>query len=97
MDGKILTGWTTCLTNNWIPNYQISSQFIFDSKDLIHSRNKNIDIDYNIPTVYYGSFTAENQYYDTFLKMDKFTKVINIFIIFCIHDMFKVLIFKIRV
>ena len=54
-----------------------------DSKDLIDYQKKKIDIDYNIPTIYYGSFTAENHNYDTFLKMDKFTKVyLKIILIF---------------
>lgn len=38
--------------------------------------SRNSSIDYKVPAVYIGEFTTQESSFDSFLKMDKFTKVI---------------------
>ena len=64
-----------CLTQNFIPNFQIdqSSNFLKQliKPDYLISNSLN-----KVPGFYTGSFYVSNSSYDTFLKMEKFTKVI---------------------
>ena len=65
------------------PNHRVS-EYVF----LLFFKLENkvwkfflISIDYTAPAIYQGTFDVPNGIYDTFLKMDKFTKVKYIFII----------------
>jgi beta-galactosidase len=77
LGGEVLTDWTTCLTNNFVPNFQ-NSKFMdvlekYKTPDFEISADKNSGIDFNVPAVYFGEFPVI-QNISSFLKMDKFTK-----------------------
>ncbi len=111
LDDRFLREWTTCLTQNFVPNYQnifgpgpglqkTSTDFIAkykNSKFNLKRFQKKFILDFSnlakiiiwqycfrstqdlrTPAVYIGEFDAADSSADTFLKMDKFTKVNNI-------------------
>ncbi|RNA22068.1 Beta-galactosidase [Brachionus plicatilis] len=78
LDNKVLSGWTSCLTDNFVPYYQKNVQ----NYDLVKKyandkyllKNKKNSIDFGSPAIYIGEFDSPNMDYDTFMRMDKFTK-----------------------
>ncbi|CAF0759614.1 unnamed protein product [Brachionus calyciflorus] len=79
LDDKQLNSWTTCLTDNFVPYYQKSVNSKFGlvgkyTKEKYLLRNKLKDTSFAGPGVYIAEFESPNRDFDTFLKMDKFTK-----------------------
>ena len=95
LDNVTLDTWTTCLTDNFIPNFQkplkpgSQEDFIGGKPKIDLSAYENLimlsflsilfffvsRIDYAAPAIYQGTFVVPYGNFDTFLKMDKFTKV----------------------
>jgi hypothetical protein len=116
LDGKRLPNWSSCVSNNFIPNYQANlgdsilsrkgERVPFDDlvakyktpKRLLTEKRlkfgccfsifviinnyikkypflKYREIDFKVPAIYIGSLDVGQNVADTFLKMDKFTKV----------------------
>lgn len=78
LGGEVLTDWTTCLTSNFVPNFQntkfMSALERFKTPEFELSAEKSTaDIHFNGPAIYFGEFPV-SQNISTFLKMDKFTK-----------------------
>jgi len=75
LDNVTLDTWTTCLTDNFIPNFQKSLKPGSQEDFIAEKPNSDLSaIDYAAPAIYQGTFDAANGNFDTFLKMDKFTK-----------------------
>ena len=88
LNGQLLSGWTMCLTNNFIPNYQANetslpsegfrkfTEWLNDapkSKELLKNLDTS-DIDFSAPSLYVGDVTARKDLPDTFLNNIRFTK-----------------------
>lgn len=84
LDGKVLQEWTSCLTNNFVPNYQKivnSNSFVdfvakYANEKRLLTEKKMSSIDFKAPAIYIGEFNAPEGEYDTFLNPEKFKKVI---------------------
>lgn len=76
LNGEILKNWETCLTNNFIPNFQ-NSHLLHMLMKLKHNINEINTSKYKLPSVYIGEFYVNNSD-STFLKMNSFTKGIAI-------------------
>jgi beta-galactosidase len=80
LNNATLTTWTQCLTKNFIPNYQMMNdklwQRIKHPKNLLSKTNLQNVTDFKVPAIYLGEFQVSSQTsdFDTFLKMDKFKK-----------------------
>lgn len=76
LGGEVLTGWTACLTQNFIPNFQSSELYSklegYKKSDNMIKENTD-SINFNLPAIYIAEFSID-QNISTFLKMDKFTK-----------------------
>jgi hypothetical protein len=88
LNGAVLTKWKICLTQKFIPNYK--KDVTKSSNDFIHKIKQNgriIDsnlaasVDFKVPAIYIAEFFVPSSAQtngmapDTFLNMEKFTKV----------------------
>lgn len=73
LDGEVLTGWSQCLTDNFVPNFQSTNLFEQLSQYRQADYESKNSVNFKAPAIYMAEFPVGKNM-STFLKMDKFTK-----------------------